>query len=153
MAIFLTILKWLGIILLVILALVLLILLIVLLVPFKYKARAAVDDPDRHEEFPVSVLKEKSDVVAAVSWLFGAVKVLVTYPGNELLAVKIFGKDIGIMDKLKKSETGEKEEEAEEEKEEEETSLTQKLEAVSAKAEKILDLVDSGSGSAIFWPM
>lgn len=142
MAVFLTILKWLGIILLVILALVLLILLIVLLVPFKYKARAAVDDPDRHEEFPVSVLKEKSDVVAAVSWLFGAVKVLVTYPGNELLAVKIFGKDIGIMDKLKKSETGEKEEEAEEEKEEEETSLTQKLEAVSAKAEKILDLVD-----------
>ena len=41
MAVFLTILKWLGIILLVLLALILVILLIVLLVPIKYNARAA----------------------------------------------------------------------------------------------------------------
>ena len=71
MAVFLTILKWLGIILLVLLALILVILLIVLLVPIKYNARAAVEDPDRHEEFPVSVLRENSEVTARISWLLG----------------------------------------------------------------------------------
>ena len=43
MAVFLTILKWLGIILLVLLAVILVILLIILLDPIKYSARAAVD--------------------------------------------------------------------------------------------------------------
>ena len=102
MAVFLTILKWLGIILLVLLTLILVILLIVLLVPIKYNARAAVEDPDRHEEFPVSVLRENSEVTARISWLFGAVTVLVAFPGNELIAVKIFGKDIGFMKRNKK---------------------------------------------------
>ena len=144
MAVFLTILKWLGIILLILLALILVILLIVLLVPIKYNARAAVDDPDRHEEFPVAVLKEKSEVKAFISWLFGAVKVLVSYPGNELIAVRIFGKDIGLMDKLRKEESGEKEaeEEKEEEEEKEKTSLAEKVDAAVGKAEKIIDVVD-----------
>ena len=144
MAVFLTILKWLGIILLILLALILVILLIVLLVPIKYNARAAVDDPDRHEEFPVAVLKEKSEVKAFISWLFGAVKVLVSYPGNELIAVRIFGKDIGLMDKLRKEESGEKEaeEEKKEEEEKEKTSLAEKVDAAVGKAEKIIDVVD-----------
>lgn len=144
MAVFLTILKWLGIILLILLALILVILLIVLLVPIKYNARAAVEDPDRHEEFPVAVLKEKSEVKAFISWLFGAVKVLVSYPGNELIAVRIFGKDIGLMDKLRKEESGEKEaeEEKEEEEEREKTSLAEKVDAVVGKVEKIIDVVD-----------
>ena len=144
MAVFLTILKWLGIILLVLLALVIVILLIVLLVPIKYNARAAVDDPDRHEEFPVAVLKEQSEVKAFISWLFGAVKVLVSYPGKELIAVRIFGKDIGLMDKLRKKESGEKEAEEEKEEEEEraETSLQEKVDAAVGKAEKIINAVD-----------
>lgn len=144
MAIFLTILKWLGIILLVIFATALLILLIVLLVPFKYNARAAVEDPERHEEFPVRVLKENSSVAASVSWLFGAVKVLVAYPGGELIAVKVFGKDIGIMDKLKKRGPGEEEEKPEEKKEEEkeEASLEKRVEKISARVEKILNAAD-----------
>lgn len=144
MAVFLTILKWLGIILLVILAAVLVILLIVLLVPFKYNASAAVEDPDRHEEFPLRVLKENANVAASVSWLFGAVKLLVAYPGGELVAVKIFGKDIGIMDKLKKSGSGEEEEKPEEEKEEEkkETSLEKRAEEISAKVEKAVNAAD-----------
>ena len=144
MAVFLTILKWLGIILLILLALILVILLIVLLVPIKYNARAAVDDPDRHEEFPVAVLKEKSEVKAFISWLFGAVKGLVSYPGNELIAVRIFGKDIGLMDKLRKEESGEKEaeEEKKEEEEKEKTSLAEKVDAAVGKAEKIIDVVD-----------
>ena len=146
MAVFLTILKWVGIILLVLLALILVILLIVLLVPIKYNARAAVEDPERHEEFPVAVLREKSEVNALISWLFGAVKILVAFPGDELIAMKVFGKDIGLMDRLKKDETGEKEEEeASEEKEEEEkeeTSLEKRLEVLAAKAEKIINAVD-----------
>ena len=146
MAVFLTILKWVGIILLALLALILVILLIVLLVPIKYNARAAVEDPERHEEFPVAVLREKSEVNALISWLFGAVKILVAFPGDELIAMKVFGKDIGLMDRLKKDETGEKEEEeAAEEKEEEEkeeTSLEKRLEVLAAKAEKIINAVD-----------
>ena len=120
MAVFLTILKWLGIILLAALVLVLVLILIALLVPFRYNARAAVDDPERHEEFPVSVLIERSSAAACVSWFFGAVKVLIAFPGNELITVKVFGRDIRIMDRLRKEETSE--EEAEEEKEEEEES-------------------------------
>ena len=146
MAVFLTILKWVGIILLVLLALILVILLIVLLVPIKYNARAAVEDPERHEEFPFAVLREKSEVNALISWLFGAVKILVAFPGDELIAMKVFGKDIGLMDRLKKDETGEKEEEeAAEEKEEEEKeepSLEKRLEVLAAKAEKIINAVD-----------
>ena len=65
---------------------------------------------------------------------------------DELIAMKVFGKDIGLMDRLKKDETGEKEEEeAAEEKEEEEkeeTSLEKRLEVLAAKAEKIINAVD-----------
>ena len=143
LTILLTILKWIGIILLVLLAVILLILLIVLFVPFKYNARAAVKDPEGHEEFPFQVLKENSNVAAGVSWLFGAVKVLVAYPGKELIAVKIFGKDIGIMDKLKKSESKE-EEKPQEKKEEEkkELSLAEKLEEISGKLGKVANAAD-----------
>lgn len=141
MAVFLTILKWLGIILLVLLVLILVILLIVLLVPIKYNARAAVEDPDRHEEFPVSVLRENSEVTARISWLFGAVTVLVAFPGNELIAVKVFGKDIGIMNRLKKQEAV-PEEAAKEQEEKKETLLSEKVDAVIARMEKVIDAVD-----------
>ena len=50
MGVFLTILKWLGIILLILLALALCIILLVLLVPFRYKAAAQVSDPESHSE-------------------------------------------------------------------------------------------------------
>ena len=48
------------------------------------------------------------------------------------------------MDRLKKKETGEKEteEEQEEEEEKEETSLSEKIDAAAAKAEKIINAVD-----------
>ena len=142
MAVFLTILKWLGIILLVLLVLILVILLIVLLVPIKYNARAAVEDPDRHEEFPVSVLRENSEVTARISWLFGAVTVLVAFPGNELIAVKVFGKDIGIMNRLKKQEAVPEEAAKEQEEEKKETLLSEKVDAVIARMEKVIDAVD-----------
>ena len=132
MAIFLTVLKWLGIILLILLALVLIILLVVLLVPLKYEARAAVNDPDSHEQFPVSVLKEQSNAAVTVSWFLGALKVIAAYPSKELLCVKVFGKDIGIMDKLskgKKEEPEEEKQEPKEEKEEDNRTLAEKAES------------------------
>lgn len=145
MAIFLTVLKWIGIILLILLALVLIILLAVLLVPLKYEARAAVNDPESHEQFPVSVLKEQSNATVTLSWFLGALKVIAAYPSKELLCVKVFGKDIGIMDKLskgKKEEPEEEKQEPEEEKEEDNRTLAEKAEASAAKAEKITGLID-----------
>ena len=58
MAIFLTVLKWIGIILLILLAIVLLLLLLLLFVPFRYRGRAQINDPECHEEFPVSVIRD-----------------------------------------------------------------------------------------------
>ena len=146
MMILLNILKWIGIVLLVLLVILIILLLIVLITPFHYKAAGRVDDPDTHEEFPVSVLKERSEVNAEVSWLLGAVKVLVRYPRGELLRVKLFGKDLGIMRLLKKKEEApekeEKEEKQEEEKEEDKTPLEDKIDNAVDMIEKILDIVD-----------
>ena len=150
MAVFLTILKWLGIILLVLLTLILVILLIVLLVPIKYNARAAVEDPDRHEEFPVSVLRENSEVTARISWLFGAVTVLVAFPGNELIAVKIFGKDIGFMNRLKKQEAVLEEADKEQEEEMRETSLSEKVDAVINVVDYIHRVLTGSCGRRAF---
>ena len=63
MTILLTVLKWIGIILLIILALVLVLILLVLFVPFRYRGRAGISDPECHEEFPISVLKERGGIV------------------------------------------------------------------------------------------
>ena len=115
MGVILTILKWIGIILLILLALILCIILLVLLVPFRYKAAAQVDDPESHSELELKLFKERSRASAEVSWLLGVVKVLADYPSKDLVTVKLFGKDIGLMEKLRKP----KEEEPEEEKEEE----------------------------------
>lgn len=144
MTILLSILKWLGIILLILLLIILILIILVMFVPFRYRLQAEVDDPETHEEFPVSVLKERSDVLAEVSWLLGALRIIVTYPSKEILCVKIFGKDIGIMNILKKesSEEPEEEEEEGEEAEEEETSLEEKVDALTGKAEKVIGAVD-----------
>lgn len=144
MAILLTVLKWIGIILLVILGLVLLLILLVLLVPLRYKGRAGVSDPECHEEFPVSVLKERSDLLFNVSWFAGMISVTVAYPGNKLVSARIFGKEVWSMEIGKKGEEeAEKPQEPEKEKEEEEEprSLSERVDALSAKAEKIVNAI------------
>ena len=145
MAILLTVLKWIGIILLVILALILVLIFLVLFVPFRYKGRAGVSDPECHEEFPIAVLKERSDLLFNITWLAGVLKVTAAFPGNELVSVKVFGKEVWSMRIGKKEEEKqEKPEEPEEEKKEEEepASLSERVEALSAKAEKITGLID-----------
>ena len=145
MTILLTVLKWIGIILLIILALVLVLILLVLFVPFRYKGRAGISDPECHEEFPISVLKERSDLLFDVSWFAGMIKVTAAYPGNKLVSVKVFGKEVWSKEIGKEGgkEEKEKPEEKQEEKEEEESkSLSERVDALSAKAEKAVSLVD-----------
>lgn len=139
MAIFLTILKWIGIILLVVLIILLLLLLLVLFVPIRYKLRAAVNDPESHEEFPLNVLKEQSDVMAEVTWFWGILKVLVQYPGEKLLDIRIFGKSLPIggggEEKEEASGEPEKEEKEEEEKEEDAESVIGRIGRLFDKAD------------------
>ena len=145
MAILLTVLKWIGIILLIILVLVLLLILLVLFVPVRYKGRAGVSDPECHEEFPVSVLKERSDLLFDISWFAGLIKVTAAYPGNKLVSARVFGKEVWSMETGKKGgEEEEKPEEPEKEKEEKEESqsLSERVDAISAKAEKIVSAID-----------
>ena len=146
MAIFLTILKWLGIILLFLLVMGLIGLLLVLLVPFRYKAAARVDDPETHSEFPVAVLRNRSEVTAQVTWLFGAVRLLVSYPNGELISLKVFGRDMRIMERLKRKAPQEEkepeEEKEEEEKEEERKSLSERAEEAMDTLERIFDTID-----------
>ncbi len=146
MAIILTILKVLGILLLVLLALVLVIALAVLFVPFKYRANGGVEDPDGNEELKLTILKKQLNLGASVTWLFGAVKVLFSYHGKEMLEVRIFGVDIGIMDKLQKIAAGRKKGEKEKKEEEdgnEEISVIEKAAELIGKGLRVLDVVDS----------
>ena len=146
MAVILTILKWLGIVLLILLVMGLIGLLLVLLVPFRYKAAARVDDPETHSEFPVEVLLDNSEVTAEVTWLFGAVRLLLSYPKGELISLKIFGRDMRIMERLKRhapqEETEQEGEKEEEEKEEEKKSLSERAEEAVDKIERIFDTID-----------
>ena len=137
MTILLTVLKWIGIILLIILALVLVLILLVLFVPFRYRGRAGISDPECHEEFPFSVLKERSDLLFDVSWFAGMIKVTAAYPGNKLVSVKVFGKEVWSKEIGKEGgkEEKEKPEEKQEEKEEEESK------SLSEKAVSLVDYV------------
>ena len=145
MAILLTVLKWIGIILLILLGVVLILLLLVLFVPLRYKGRAGISDPECHEEFPVSVLKERSDLLFDISWFAGMIRVVAAYPGNKLVSLKVFGKEMWSVGTGKKSgeEKKEEPEEAKEEKEEEEPgTLSERVDALTAKVEKLTGAAD-----------
>ena len=137
MTIFLAVLKWIGIILLIILGILLLLLLLVLFVPIRYRLRAAVDDPESHEEFPLSVLLERSGVTAEVSWFWGILKVLVRYPGEKLLDIRIFGKSFtpGGRAQEEEEEPPQDEQEEEEEQEEELESVVDRIDRLCHKAD------------------
>lgn len=119
MVIVLNLLKWLGYLLLVVLIIALVIILLLLFAPFHYKASLTVDDPKTHEEFPISVIKNRSDVNAEVVWLGGILKLIIAFPRGYLISVVLFGKDLGVMKRFGKKKEEEKEEQPEEKKEEE----------------------------------
>jgi hypothetical protein len=103
-----------------------------------------VDDPESHSELELKLFKERSRASAEVSWLLGIVKVLADYPSKDLVTVKLFGKDIGLMEKLRKPKEAEQEEEKEEEPEKEEEALSyeQRIEKLLGKVEGVLNMVD-----------
>ena len=144
MAILLTVLKWIGIILLAVLVLTLVLIFLILLVPFRYKGRAGISDPECHEKFPTEVLKERTDMTFDVTWLLGIVRIAAAYPGAKLVSVKVFGKDVWPRKSGKKSEE-ESPEETEEEEEEEEgpKSLSERVDALIAKSEKYITFIDN----------
>ena len=138
MTILLSVLKWIGVILLIILILLIVLLLLVLFVPIRYKLRAAVNDPESHEEFPLSVLKEQSDVMAEVTWFGRILKVLVKYPGEKLLDIRLFGKSLPIGGRGEEKEAPPQEpekEEKEEEKEEDAGSVIDRIGRLFDKAD------------------
>ena len=145
MTVLLTILKWIGISLLILLAIILIMIILVLIVPIRYKADAMVDDPEAHSEFPLSVFRERSGVSAEITWFFGIIKIVVTYPGGRLISLKVFGREIDVMKFLKKEkEKPAQEERAEEEEkeEEEETSLSERAEKAMDAIGRIFDFLD-----------
>ena len=144
MAILLTVLKWIGIILLAVLVLTLVLIFLILLVPFRYKGRAGISDPECHEKFPTEDLKERTDMTFDVTWLLGIVRIAAAYPGAKLVSVKVFGKDVWPGKSGKKSEE-ESPEETEEEEEEEEgpKSLSERVDALIAKSEKYITFIDN----------
>ena len=149
MAILLTVLKWIGIILLAVLVLTLVLIFLILLVPFRYKGRAGISDPECHEKFPTEVLKERTDMTFDVTWLLGIVRIAAAYPGAKLVSVKVFGKDVWPRKSGKKSEE-ESPEETEEEEEEEEgpKSLSERVDALIAKSEKYITFIDNVEAAA-----
>ena len=132
MAILLTVLKWIGIILLAVLVLTLVLIFLILLVPFRYKGRAGISDPECHEKFPTEVLKERTDMTFDVTWLLGIVRIAAAYPGAKLVSVKVFGKDVWPRKSGKKSEE-----------EEGPKSLSERVDALIAKSEKYITFIDN----------
>ena len=139
MAVLLTILKWLGIILLIILGLVLLILLLVLLVPIHYSASAQITDPEPHESFPFSQIRKNAQVGAEATWFLKILRILAAYPASEKITVYIFGKKLDISRFLHKDEEKEEEEKGEEEQEKEEEAEK----SASDQVEEIIDRADN----------
>ena len=98
MAGFLTVLKIIGIVLLVILAVLLAILLLVLFVPIRYKADVLVPETEFDQGFDV----EKIHLSAGFSWLLHFVSGKIEYPENKQFVLKILG--ITVFPRKKKDE-------------------------------------------------
>ncbi len=135
MALFLTILKWVGIVLLAVLLLLIVILLLVLFVPVRYQAAARINDPETHESFPFEVLKSGSDVKAEISWFWGALKVIIAYPGATLMEIRVFGKKFSRKKPVEEAQPQEEEAEEETQEEKETVSIFDRIKKLCMKAD------------------
>lgn len=136
MTVLLTILKVIGIILLVLTAIILLI----LFVPVRYRANAAVNDPEPHEDFDPDFYKDRIQASAKVTWLFHLVTVTLLYPDREILAVRVAGIKVysGLPSGKKKKPKKEKEKKPQEESE---GGLKAKISALAGKVKKLYDRI------------
>ena len=146
MAVIFTILKWLGIILLVLLAVALVLLLIALLVPIHYSIGADLTDPQGHDEFPLDYILDHAQADVKVTWLWKILRIFVTYPAEELIRVTVFGKKLDVSRFLQRGggqeESSEEEKEEEEEEEEESGSLEDRIEKIVDRIDALLTKMD-----------
>ncbi len=148
MAVFLTVLKVLGIAVLVLLALLLILMLLVLFVPFRYSFSGGINDPEGDTR--AFHLDPKKDIFAegSVRWLLGALNVTGAAGGEEgsgaaRVEVRIFGRKYPIEKLLKKKEELREEEKEEKPKEpEEKKTLEEKIEAALQRVERLTRRID-----------
>lgn len=144
MAVFLTLLKVLGIVLLVLLAFLLIIMLLVLFVPFRYSFSGGVNDPEGSTEILHLDPKKDISMEGNVRWLLGLLYAGAVVGGGDeqdplvRVEARFLGRKIPL-DKILERKEKEKEEEKpkEPEKAEEKKTLDEKIEAVLQRIEKI----------------
>lgn len=136
MAIFLSVLKIIGIVLLVILALIIVLLLLVLFVPIRYRLDANVPRTDPDEGFDVNTIMAK----ASFSWLLHILSGGISFPEDKQFTVKVFG--IKVFPGKKKNDAKNKKAE---EKNEDDAGKSQEKEETSEKpASGVIEMSDMG---------
>lgn len=81
--------QYIGIVLLAILAVLLVLLLLVLLVPIRYRGEFSVEDPVPHEKAPWGDLSDRASGQIVVRWFGSLVRILVAFPAEQILDVRI----------------------------------------------------------------
>ncbi len=139
----LTVLKILGVAVLIIFPLILILLLLVLFFPIRYSFAGRVDDPEGSSEILHLDLKKDVSCLMQISWLMGLVRAQASFDGKPHLEAKIFGISLPVSRLMKKMEKGEKgKEKKEEKKEEKKYTIDEKIEHVLNQIEKILASIE-----------
>lgn len=141
MAVFLVILKIIGIVVLILLCILIAVVLSVLFIPLHYRIDAVIEDPQQHDKFPAKAIRDHFLVNASADWPAHIVTIRMRYPhpGADAFIVCIFGKKIDINKLLKRSDSREKERKQTEKPHE---SVLQRLEKIPDRIETFCNKAD-----------
>ena len=143
MAVFLTVLKVLGIVLLILAGLLLIIMLLVLFVPIRYSFSGSIDDPEGSSEVLHLDLKKDVAFEGSVRWLLGVFYGGLSVGGKDgddefiRVEVRILGKKVPLDRFLRKKEPEEEKKEEKPGEPEKKKTLDQKLEEMLNRIEKL----------------
>ena len=143
MAVFLTVLKVLGIVLLILAGLLLIIMLLVLFVPIRYSFSGSIDDPEGSSEVLHLDLKKDVAFEGSVRWLLGVFYGGLSAGGKDgddefiRVEVRILGKKVPLDRFLRKKEPEEEKKEEKPGEPEKKKTLDQKLEEMLNRIEKL----------------
>lgn len=143
MAVFLTVLKVLGIVLLILAGLLLIIMLLVLFVPIRYSFSGSIDDPEGSSEVLHLDLKKDVAFEGSVRWLLGVFYGGLSAGGKDgddefiRVEVRILGKKVPLDRFLRKKEPEEEKKEEKPGEPEKKKTLDQKLEEFLNRIEKL----------------
>ncbi|MDO4418651.1 MAG: hypothetical protein Q4C02_10300 [Eubacteriales bacterium] len=142
MAVFLTVLKILGILLLVVLAAALLVFILVLFVPFRYSFSGRVDDPEGSSE--VLHLDPKRDISLAgeIRWLAGILQIRAAYDGTGQLKATAFGFPLPVSRLLQRGKKTKEKKPEKPQEPKEEKSLEDRIEGILKRIEKLYARID-----------